>query len=113
MHNFGIPSSLKAWIDHIVRVGRTFRYSASGLQGLVPSEKKVIVASVRGGVLLRRPNEGPRLPGNVPQTILGFNRMKDISFVRAEGVGSGRPEFIDAAMQAAQVQLAAAVQNAV
>lgn len=49
MHNFSIPSALKAWIDHIVRTGRTVRYTKWGPEGLVPSGKKVIIASARGG----------------------------------------------------------------
>jgi len=35
MHNFGIPSTLKAWIDHVVRAGRTFTYSEGGPEGLL------------------------------------------------------------------------------
>ena len=39
MHNFGIPSALKAWIDHIVRPGRTFSYSAQGPRGLARGQE--------------------------------------------------------------------------
>jgi FMN-dependent NADH-azoreductase len=49
MYNFGVPSTLKAWIDRIAVSGRTFRYTASGPEGLVHG-KKVIVASARGSV---------------------------------------------------------------
>jgi hypothetical protein len=35
MYNFSIPSTLKAWIDHVARAGRTFRYAAAGPEGLV------------------------------------------------------------------------------
>ena len=48
MYNFTLPTQLKAWIDRIVIAGRTFRYTASGPEGLVPG-KRVIIALARGG----------------------------------------------------------------
>ena len=39
MHNFGIPSTLKAWIDHVVRAGRTFTYS----EGLLKGKRLILV----------------------------------------------------------------------
>src|SRR5678816_35018 len=49
MYNFGIPSTLKAWIDRIAVAGKTFRYGPSGPEGLAKG-KKLVVASARGGV---------------------------------------------------------------
>jgi FMN-dependent NADH-azoreductase len=48
MYNFTIPSQLKAWIDRIVVVGKTFKYGAQGPEGLA-GNKRVIVAISRGG----------------------------------------------------------------
>ena len=48
MYNFSIPSTLKAWIDHVARAGRTFRYTAAGPEGLLKG-KKVFVITGRGG----------------------------------------------------------------
>jgi FMN-dependent NADH-azoreductase len=48
MYNFSLPTQLKAWIDRIMVAGKTFRYTASGPEGLV-SGKRVIVALARGG----------------------------------------------------------------
>jgi FMN-dependent NADH-azoreductase len=48
MYNFGVPSQLKAWIDRIAIAGKTFRYTASGPEGLA-GDKRVIVAVSRGG----------------------------------------------------------------
>ena len=48
MYNFTIPTTLKAWIDHIARAGRTFRYTAQGPEGLLKNKKVVVVVS-RGG----------------------------------------------------------------
>jgi FMN-dependent NADH-azoreductase len=84
MYNFGIPSTLKAWIDHIARAGITFKYTANGPEGLITG-KKVYVAVATGGVY----SEGPYKPADsvTPylQTILGFLGMTDVTFVRAEG----------------------------
>ena len=106
MHNFGIPSSLKAWIDHIVRVGRTFRYGATGRpETLLPAGKRVIVASSRGGIY----TDGPQKPFDYQETYLaavfGFLGVTDVSFIRAEGVARG-PEAAKNAMQSAERQLA-------
>src|SRR5579864_2951193 len=49
MYNFSVPSTLKAWIDHVARAGRTFRYTAAGPQGLLKG-KKVFIVTGRGGV---------------------------------------------------------------
>jgi FMN-dependent NADH-azoreductase len=49
MHNFSISAPLKAWIDQIVRAGKTFSYGDEGPKGLLPSEKQVLVIVSRGG----------------------------------------------------------------
>lgn len=52
MYNFGIPSQLKSWIDHVARAGITFRYTENGPQGLL-DDKPVTVLAARGGALCR------------------------------------------------------------
>jgi FMN-dependent NADH-azoreductase len=49
MHNFSISAPLKAWIDQIVRAGKTFSYGENGPKGLIPADKKVLVIVSRGG----------------------------------------------------------------
>uniref|UniRef100_UPI0018EE341E FMN-dependent NADH-azoreductase n=1 Tax=Xylophilus sp. ASV27 TaxID=2795129 RepID=UPI0018EE341E len=48
MYNFAIPTQLKAWIDRVAQAGRTFRYTASGSEGLAGG-KRVLIVSSRGG----------------------------------------------------------------
>jgi len=48
MYNFSVPSQLKAWIDRIAVAGKTFRYTASGPEGLM-GNKRVVIAISRGG----------------------------------------------------------------
>jgi FMN-dependent NADH-azoreductase len=43
MWNFGIPPSLKAWIDYVVRAGKTFNYTGAGEEGLAKGKKAILV----------------------------------------------------------------------
>ena len=72
MWNFGIPSSLKAWIDHIVRAGRTFKYGANGSESLLPAGKKVIIVSSRGGVYSDGPMKSMDYQETYLKAIFGF-----------------------------------------
>jgi FMN-dependent NADH-azoreductase len=103
MYNFGVPSTLKAWIDRIAVSGRTFRYSAKGPEGLAGG-RKVIVASARGSVY------GEQNPADFQEAYLrqlfGFLGITDIEFVRAEGLGLS-PEHRANGMRAAHAAIAA------
>jgi FMN-dependent NADH-azoreductase len=85
MWNFGIPSALKAWIDLVVRPGRTFRYSEGGVIGMA-KDKKAILVVASGGVL----TEGPWRPWDFVEPylrqILGFIGIVDVQAVRVEGM---------------------------
>lgn len=110
MWNFNIPSSLKAWIDHVVRKGRTFNYGAAGPEGLLKG-KKVIVAVASGGVYSQGPAQVMDFETVYLRGILGFIGITDVSFVRAEGVGMGE-DAVKAALAAADKQAAEAVKKA-
>jgi len=100
MYNFTIPSQLKAWIDHIIIAGKTFRYSETGAEGLAGG-KKVIIASSRGGLYAPgTPQAANDFQERYLRTVLGFIGIEDIDIVRAEGLGFG-PEQREAAMRAA------------
>jgi FMN-dependent NADH-azoreductase len=111
MWNFGIPSSLKAWIDHVVRAGRTFKYGAAGPESLLPPGKKVIIASSRGGVYSDGPMKSMDYQETYLKAILGFIGLHDVSFVRAEGVALGE-DAAKNAVHVAETQLAEAVKKA-
>lgn len=85
MWNFGIPSLLKAWIDLVVRPGRTFNYGAKGVIGLA-KDKKAILVLASGGVF----TDGPWKPWDFVEpylrTILGFIGIVNIQTVRIEGM---------------------------
>jgi FMN-dependent NADH-azoreductase len=89
MYNFSVPTQLKAWVDRVAQVGRTFKYTEKGPQGLAGG-KTVIVASTRGGIY----STNPALAGldhqeSYLKTVLGFFGITDVQFVRAEGVAMG------------------------
>lgn len=85
MWNFGIPSALKAWIDLVVRPGRTFRYGPDGVDGLAKGRKAILVIA-SGGVF----TEGPWRPWDFVEPylrqILGFIGIADVQVVRVEGM---------------------------
>ena len=110
MWNFGIPSSLMAWIDHIIRTGRTFQYGASGPESLLPPGKKVIIASSRGGVYTSGPMQAMDHQETYLRTALGFIGLHDVAIVRAEGVAKGE-EAVKSAMTIADAQLTDIIQN--
>lgn len=95
MYNFSIPSQLKAWIDHVVIAGQTFRYTENGPQGLAGG-KRVIIASSRGGVYSSGPAEGFDFQENYLRAVLGFIGITDLRFVRAEGVALGAEHKVKA-----------------
>ena len=84
LYNFGIASTLKAWIDHIARAGITFRYTENGPEGLV-KDKKVYVALSSGGIYSAGPMAGYDFVAPYLQTVLGFLGMTDMTVVRVEG----------------------------
>lgn len=88
MYNFGVPSTLKAWIDFIARAGVTFRYTESGPVGLLLN-KTVYVVTTRGGV-----HKGEATDSQVPylQTYFNFLGITDVRFIYAEGINMGQKE---------------------
>jgi FMN-dependent NADH-azoreductase len=85
MHNFGIPSTLKAWIDHVVRAGRTFTYSEGGPEGLLKG-KRLILVLASGGVYSNGPAKQFDFQEPYLRAVLGFIGLTDIEVVRVEGV---------------------------
>lgn len=83
--NFGIPSVLKAWVDHIARAGKTFRYTEQGVEGLVQG-KTVYVALASGGIYSSGPMQGYDFASTYLKAVLGFMGMTDLKTFRVEGV---------------------------
>jgi FMN-dependent NADH-azoreductase len=104
MHNFNIPTSLKAYIDQIARAGRTFAYTAKGPEGLAKG-KKLFVITARGGLY------GPGSPAEALnqqtpylKTFFAFIGITDVTFIDAEAQGSAQhaPTQYNAALSQVQ-----------
>ncbi|WP_020209727.1 FMN-dependent NADH-azoreductase [Gilvimarinus chinensis] len=85
MYNFGIPSTLKAYFDHIARSGVTFRYTENGPEGLLPNIPVYILAA-RGGIY-----QGIQADSQTGymKTFLAFLGLQDTRFIYAEGLAMG------------------------
>ncbi len=107
MYNFTIPSQLKAWIDRVVVAGKTFRYSASGAEGLLSKDTKVYIASSRGNVYTAgSPVAALEHHESYLTGVLSFIGLTDLTIVRAEGLAFGA-EAKEAAMSKARENIAA------
>jgi FMN-dependent NADH-azoreductase len=82
MYNFGVPSQLKAYFDHIARAGVTFKYTDRGPVGLLTG-KKVYVFAARGGLYAGTPMDTQT---SYVRDFLRFIGMADVEFIYAEGL---------------------------
>ena len=101
MYNFGVPSTLKAYFDHIARAGVTFRYTANGAEGLLTGKKATVLAA-RGGKYVGTPKDSQT---TYVRDFLGFIGITDVEFVYAEGLNMGE-ESKTTALAAAHAQVA-------
>lgn len=92
MYNFGIPSTLKAWIDHIARVGQTFKYTENGPVGLL-EDRPVYLFAARGGLYAGTPRD---TQSAYMTHFLNFIGLRNIEFVYAEGLAMGDQPRLDA-----------------
>jgi FMN-dependent NADH-azoreductase len=82
MYNFGVPSQLKAYFDHVARAGVTFKYTDKGPVGQLTG-KKVYVFAARGGLYAGTPMDTQT---SYVRDFLRFLGMADVEFVYAEGL---------------------------
>ena len=103
MYNFGMSSTLKAWFDHVLRAGVTFRYTAAGPEGLLRGKQAVVIES-RGGLYSEGPGAALDSQEAHIRTLLGFIGIDDVTIVRAEKLGYG-PDAAAAAIAEASEAL--------
>ncbi|WP_414578992.1 FMN-dependent NADH-azoreductase [Anabaena sp. CCY 9402-a] len=111
MYNLNIPSTFKAYIDQIVRVGRTFAADENGFKGLVDSSKKVLIITSRGGAFSPgTPFAAYDYQEPYLRAILGFIGLIDVTFIHAENLNTGDDER-EKSLVAAKEAIAEAVAN--
>jgi len=107
MYNFSVPTTLRAWFDHVLRAGVTFKYVDGAVHGLLAG-KRVIVIESRGGLYSEGPAQAIDFQEPYLRHLLGFVGITDVTFVRAEKIGYG-PEARTAALESAKTQISDAV----
>ncbi len=109
LYNFGIASTLKAWVDHISRAGVTFKYTDKGPVGLIEG-KKVYVALSSGGVYSEGPYASYDFVAPYLKTIFAFLGMTDVDIVRVEGTAQPalEPQALQKALDSVVVEQSAA-----
>ena len=98
LYNFGIPSALQAYFDHLARAGVTFKYTAEGPVGFLQG-KRVLVFATRGGKYAGTAKDSATIHVSSFLSLLG---MTDVEFVYAEGLNLGadiREQGLSAARQ--------------
>jgi FMN-dependent NADH-azoreductase len=101
MYNFGVPSQLKAYFDHIARAGVTFKYSDKGPVGLLTG-KKAYVFAARGGLYAGTPLDTQT---SYVRDFLRFVGISDVEFVYAEGLNVS-PQSKEAGLAKAAAEIA-------
>ncbi|AJO77182.1 MULTISPECIES: FMN-dependent NADH-azoreductase [Pseudomonas] len=101
MYNFAIPSTLKAWLDHVLRAGVTFKYTETGPQGLL-NGKRAYVLTARGGIYAgsATDHQEPYL-----RQVMGFVGIHEVEFIHAEGMNLGG-DFHEKGLNQANAKLA-------
>lgn len=105
MHNFTVPSSLKAWLDHVVRVRHTFHITPQGKVGLL-ADRPVYVAISSGGAFSGEEARQPDFLTPYLRHVLATIGLTQVTFVAVEGTARG-PEWLEVARTRAQTALGA------
>ena len=109
MHNFGVPAVLKAWIDQVVRIHRTFLSTPAGKVGALADRPVYIVVASGGWFTGPSPTGAAAQPDFLTpylRTILGTTGLHTVHFITLEGMTRG-PDVANRAMQAARAKLEA------
>jgi FMN-dependent NADH-azoreductase len=101
MNNFTVPSTLKAWVDHVVRIRRTFRSTPEGKVGLLRNTP-VIVVSSHGGYIGGTPAYQPDFLTPYLRAVFETIGMRQIAFVLMSGLSRGPDQLAKALGEARQ-----------
>jgi FMN-dependent NADH-azoreductase len=110
MYNFSVTSTLKAWMDLVGRAGRTFRYTDTGVEGLMGGRRAVVITARGGYYRGGGPTSGADHQAALLDTYFRFLGLDDVFFVHAEGQGM-EPEAARAEEARAREQIRALVSS--
>lgn len=103
MYNFSVPSQLRAWMDRVAVAGQTFRYTASGPEGLAGGKRVIAVVSRGGFYGAESPSAGFDFQERYLTAFFAFLGIQNVEFIRAEGIAMGpesRAKALDGALSA-------------
>lgn len=89
MYNLNVPSTFKAYIDQIVRAGKTFAVGPNGYEGLVKDKKALFITSSGGSFPLGSPMGSYNFQEPYLRAIFGFIGVTDVEFVVADSMNQG------------------------
>jgi FMN-dependent NADH-azoreductase len=107
MHNYSVPAVLKAWIDQIVRIRRSFQTTPAGKVGMLPDRPVFIVVASGGWFSGPSPSGTPAQPDFLTaylRAALGTIGLNDLAFITLEGLTRGA-EAADRALASARARL--------
>lgn len=95
IYNFGIPASLKLWVDQVARAGRTFRYTENGPLGLL-NDKRAVILAASGGTQV-----GSDIDFATPylRHVLGFLGISDVEIIAADQLMASGPDKVQLTKQ--------------
>ncbi len=101
MYNFGMPSSLKAWVDQVVRINQTFAFDGHSFEGLVPVKRAVLVLAY-GATGYTADGDFAAMNFLEPylKALMGFLGIDDVKIIRIEGT-TGDPVALARTLQRA------------
>lgn len=107
MHNFGVPSALKLWIDQISRVGKTFTYADGTPKGLLVGKKATFIIATGGIYDAQTQMASFNFVEPYLRSLFGFLGVTDATFLTAGGTmalnhGQDRDAFLAPHLQAVQ-----------
>ena len=107
MHNFGVPSVLKLWIDQITRVGKTFSYADGRPKGLIIGKKATFIIATGGIYDAQTQMASFNFVEPYLRSLFGFLGLTDVTFLTAGGTmalnhGQDRDAFLSPYLQAVQ-----------
>lgn len=105
IYNLSLPAALKAWIDQIVRFGRTFQKGAGGFEGLVRGKRVVVVVTSGSDFRPNTPGGAYNFLEPYLRAVLGFIGIGQVEFVYAHSMNQGDAVSVQA-LAAAKDQVA-------
>jgi len=92
IYNLSLPAALKAWIDQVVRAGRTFEVNNGNFKGLAKAKRAIVIVASGGDYRLTSPSGAYNFLEPYLRAVLGFIGITTVEFVYAHSLSAGAPK---------------------